>query len=109
MSKTAKGGEKVRRQQGMSDIVKRLREGRTDGTDLRWSVTDVHLEAAAEIARLRAEVEQRDRMIRESNAGNERVINALRAEVSALRADLAMAREREGATWLEYRGGRAQP
>lgn len=29
----------------------------------------------------------------------------LRAEVVALRADLAMARAREGATGLEYRGG----
>ena len=36
------------------DIVKRLREGRTEGTDLRWQVTDIHLEAADEIERLRA-------------------------------------------------------
>jgi len=35
------------------DIVKRLREGRTNGTDLRWSVTDAHREAATEIERLR--------------------------------------------------------
>jgi hypothetical protein len=32
-------------------------------------------------------------------------IERLRAEVSALRADLAMARERGGATGLEYREG----
>lgn len=37
----------------MSDLVKRLREGRTDGSDLRWTVTDIHVEAAAEIERLR--------------------------------------------------------
>lgn len=36
------------------DIVKRLREGRTVGTDLRWQVTDIHVEAAAEIEQLRA-------------------------------------------------------
>jgi hypothetical protein len=38
----------------MTDIVRRLREGRTDGTDLRWDVTDVHREAADEIERLHA-------------------------------------------------------
>ena len=37
----------------MTDIVERLREGRTDGTALRWSVTDIHHEAASEIERLR--------------------------------------------------------
>lgn len=37
----------------MIDIVKRLREGRTDGTGLRWMVTDEHREAADEIERLR--------------------------------------------------------
>lgn len=39
----------------MTDIRKRLREGRTDGTDLRWTVTEVHREAADEIDRLLAE------------------------------------------------------
>lgn len=56
----------------MSDIVERLREGRTDGTALRWAVTDIHREAADEIERLRAEVErlkkrvswQRDQTVR---------------------------------------------
>jgi hypothetical protein len=40
------------------DIVIRLREGRTDGTDLRWDVTDVHREAADEIVRLRAALDR---------------------------------------------------
>lgn len=35
------------------DIVIRLREGRTNGSYLRWAVTDVHQEAANEIERLR--------------------------------------------------------
>ena len=37
-----------------TDLVKRLREGRTDGTSLRWAVTPIHTEAADEIERLRA-------------------------------------------------------
>lgn len=28
------------------DLIARLREGRTNGTELRWQVTDIHLEAA---------------------------------------------------------------
>lgn len=39
----------------MSDLVKRLREGRTDGTALTWTVTPIHREAADEIERLRGE------------------------------------------------------
>lgn len=39
----------------MSDILERLRTGSTDGTALRWSVTPVHIEAADEIEKLRAE------------------------------------------------------
>lgn len=35
------------------DIVVRLREGRSNGTDLRWTVTQVHREAADEIEQLR--------------------------------------------------------
>lgn len=38
----------------MSDLVKRLREGRTRGTDLRWHVTDIHIEAADLIEQLEA-------------------------------------------------------
>jgi uncharacterized small protein (DUF1192 family) len=38
------------------DLVKRLREGRTKGSNLEWRVTAVHLEAAARIAELEAEV-----------------------------------------------------
>jgi hypothetical protein len=37
-------------------LVKRLREGRTDGTSLRWAVTPIHKEDADEIVRLRSEV-----------------------------------------------------
>ena len=37
-----------------TDLVRRLREGRTDGTSLRWAVTPIHKED--EIERLRAEV-----------------------------------------------------
>lgn len=42
----------------MSDIVTRLREGRSTGTALRWTVTDVHREAADEILRLQKLVEE---------------------------------------------------
>ena len=35
------------------DLVVRLREGRSEGSHLRWVVTPIHLEAAAEIERLR--------------------------------------------------------
>ena len=38
----------------MSDIVDRLRAGTTDGSHLRWTVTTIHLEAADDIERLRA-------------------------------------------------------
>jgi hypothetical protein len=38
------------------DIVKRLREGRTDDTDLRWQVTDIHREAADNIEQLRERI-----------------------------------------------------
>ena len=37
------------------DLVTRLREGRTNGTGLRWVVADIHKEAADEIERLTAE------------------------------------------------------
>lgn len=40
------------------DLVTRLREGRTNGTDLRWRVTDTHIEAADEIERLRHIIRQ---------------------------------------------------
>ena len=43
-------------QQPTYDIVQRLLEGRTNGTDLRWAVTAVHVEAAEEIERLRERV-----------------------------------------------------
>ena len=39
----------------MSDIVKRLRTGTTDGTNLKWHVTVTHIEAADKIERLREE------------------------------------------------------
>jgi hypothetical protein len=48
----------------MDDLVKRLTEGRTTGSNLRWTVTDIHREAAvalteaqATIARLEAALE----------------------------------------------------
>lgn len=37
----------------MSDIVERLRNGRTIGSNSTWLVTPTHLEAADEIERLR--------------------------------------------------------
>ena len=40
-------------QDELIDLVIRLREGRTNGSHLRWAVTDVHQEAADEIERLR--------------------------------------------------------
>lgn len=33
-------------EQEIAELVKRLREGRTPGTDLRWAVTEIHREAA---------------------------------------------------------------
>lgn len=39
-------------------ISERLREGRTEGTDLRWHVTDVHREAADVIDALVAALER---------------------------------------------------
>jgi hypothetical protein len=46
------------------DIVKRLREGRrNDGTDLRWVVTEVHIEAADEIERLRVALREAEKII----------------------------------------------
>ncbi len=42
-------------------LVTRLREGRTNGTSLRWSVTDIHREAADRIEALEAwKAEARD-------------------------------------------------
>lgn len=38
------------------DLVTRLREGRTNGTALRWQVFAIHLEAADEIERLTAQL-----------------------------------------------------
>lgn len=42
-----------------TDIVNRLREGSTDGTELKWAVTEVHLEAADELERLREQSQWR--------------------------------------------------
>jgi hypothetical protein len=42
----------------MSDIVDRLRKGTTDGSHLRWTVTDIHIEAADTIETLRAQLAQ---------------------------------------------------
>lgn len=39
------------------DLVVRLREGRTNGTMLCWTVGHIHLEAADEIERLRKKVQ----------------------------------------------------
>jgi multidrug resistance efflux pump len=63
----------------MTDIVERLREGKTDGTHLRWMVTNIHLEAAAEVERLRGE----------NSYLSEEVISALKAEVERLATCLA--------------------
>lgn len=40
----------------MDDLIKRLREGRTTGSNLRWTVTDIHREAAAALAEAQAEI-----------------------------------------------------
>ena len=37
----------------MSDIIERLRSGKSVDSDLLWNVTPIHLEAADEIERLR--------------------------------------------------------
>lgn len=39
---------------GPWDLVTRLREGRSNGSNLRWTVRSEHIEAADEIDRLRA-------------------------------------------------------
>lgn len=39
---------------GPWDLVTRLREGRSNDSNLQWTVTSVHIEAADEIDRLRA-------------------------------------------------------
>ena len=38
-----------------TDLKRRLEEGRTTGSNLRWTVTPIHREAAAAIAALEAE------------------------------------------------------
>ena len=45
------------------DIVIRLREGRTDGSDLRWTPSPEHLEAADEIERLRFLLKDADKVV----------------------------------------------
>ena len=50
------------------DIVQRLREGRTNGSNLLWGVSDIHREAADEIERLR---EERDEARRGEHRENE--------------------------------------
>lgn len=69
----------------MIDIVRRLREGRTEGTDLRWQPSDIHREAAAEIERLRAGwAAERDRCctivhgVCSSDNEAQRIVNAIR-------------------------------
>jgi hypothetical protein len=42
----------------MTDIKTRLREGRTDGSNLRWTVGEIHIEAADTIASLERRVEE---------------------------------------------------
>ena len=46
------------------DIVTRLREGRSNGSNHRWTVTNIHREAADEIERLRAEVDRLREMLK---------------------------------------------
>lgn len=48
----------------MATISERLREGRTNGTALRWHVTDVHIEAADTIDALVAALERIQRVAR---------------------------------------------
>lgn len=98
----------------MSDVLHDLRheagmmpDWRDEDTDERLDAKLAHgwptllLAAAAEIARLREHVALLDFKIdRERD-----IAESLRAEIATLRADLAVAREREGATGLEYRGG----
>lgn len=82
---------------------------RTDAAkQLLANVEQALLGKDAEIDRLRAEVEQQGQrrqfwVAKCAEADGE--IARLSAEVATLRADLAMAREREGMTGLEYRGG----
>jgi hypothetical protein len=58
------------------DLVKRLREGRTKGSNLEWRVTAVHLEAAARIEELEAYVAQIEKAAQDA-------VEALRSTGSA--------------------------
>jgi hypothetical protein len=80
----------------MIDLVKRLREGRTDGTQLRWQVTDTHREAANKIESITRE---RDVAFAERALARE-ARYAADAEIERLRAiiDAAMQRLNESGT-----------
>ncbi len=76
------------------DLIKRLREGRTEDSHLRWQVTDVHLEAAAALEAKDAEIEQLRAEITEwrQAAGVEASLRRdAHAEIANLRAALEKA------------------
>jgi hypothetical protein len=50
------------------DLIKRLREGRTTGSNLRWSVTDIHREAAAALSEAQATIARLEAALREARA-----------------------------------------
>lgn len=80
----------------MTTISERLREGRTPGTDLRWRVTDVHIEAADTIDALVAASEPVERMgmWTESAADDEIVIMTV-GTIRKMRAALAKAKGKQ--------------
>ena len=80
------------------DLIERLREGRTTGTDLRWTVTPEHLEAAAEIERLRAKLASAKEVIEPFAA----VLTAPDLDPNALLGEvITVGHLRAAAEWME--------
>ena len=71
----------------MSDLIERLREGKTQGSHLRWAVTDIHREAADAIA-------AKDREIAELRLSVQTVGDQLGAEIDRLLREKAETRQR---------------
>lgn len=71
------------------DLITRLREGRTSGTDLQWITTPIHHEAADAIELLAKERDNAEG----ARAGLEIGYQAAHAEIRRLEAELTKARQ----------------